>query len=249
MTATGYTVGALTTFLRDTTDVPGVTHRTIAQTRNAVGHIVRELGLTPADSWDSDTIEQWCDRFATSGAADRMTSKSIVTYQQRLRTAARWFHLAHAQPAGAEAPPGQQPRPRDANHDDLGPAGRDVRLLATAWATTTSDVITRLVDFYRTHQPGSPPATTGDIDVHAFYDYRHVTGVFHRHHLTLTVTSWPLDGQRFRSAHAAAVAVVRALRPSVADPNRNGWDFWTISGSGKKLRTIRPGRHPAPPPR
>ena len=209
-----------------------------------------ETHKTPSDTtWDTQTISRWCEAFAATGHATRLTPNSLVTYQGRLRTAARWFLLAHAQPQWLNPPAApqaeqQQPAESDVVHPDS--ANRDVQLLAKAWGVTTTDVIIRLVDFYRTHNGGfetssAHAATPGeDVDVHAFYDYIRVTGVFHRRDLSLTITSGPLAGQWFRSSHSAATAVVHALRPHVTHPNRNGWDFWAITNGMRKLRSIRP---------
>jgi hypothetical protein len=255
MTATGYTVGDLAAFLRDLSEVPGLARRTIADTRYSVDQVLRALDLTPDTVWDTQTINRWCEAYATTVHATRLTPHSLITYQGRLRTAARWFHLAHTQPRWPNPPaaPQDKPRPLDESDDSgdsdvvrLGSANRDIQLLAKAWDVTTTEVIIKMVDFYRTHNTGSESssahATTPgeDVDVHAFYDYTRVTGVFHRRDLSLSITSGPLTGQWFRSPHSAATAVVHALRPHVTRPNRNGWDFWRINGEMRKLRSIRP---------
>ena len=55
---------------------------------------------------------------------------------------------------------------------------------------------------------------------------------------SLKVTAGPAAGRRFKSPSAAAIAVVSELNPHV-HPNRNGWSFWTITATGKRLQSIR----------
>ncbi len=54
---------------------------------------------------------------------------------------------------------------------------------------------------------------------------------------TVTIPSGPGSGE-YETPSGAAAAVVRALDPH-ADPDRNGWSFWTVTATGRLLQSIR----------
>jgi hypothetical protein len=109
-----------------------------------------------------------------------------------------------------------------------------------AWGTSASDTIDELPDRFL-NQPTTPVAPLTNptsIPVQALYEGTLITGEFDATSGRMTITSGPLRGQHFKSPSGAAMAVVRALNPSV-HPNRNGWTFWTVSDTGQVLESMR----------
>jgi hypothetical protein len=80
----------------------------------------------------------------------------------------------------------------------------------------------------------APPA----IPIHVDYQGHRIDALFDRASGAIRILSEPLDGESFGSPSGAAIAVVRTLNPEVS-PNRNGWDFWTVSKTGAPLSSIR----------
>ncbi|GAA3599318.1 hypothetical protein GCM10022235_84000 [Kribbella ginsengisoli] len=118
--------------------------------------------------------------------------------------------------------------------------GSEIELLARAWKVTEGEVVDRLLDeFRRDRTPGPAVSSGGDsVPVHAVYREIRVEGAYNPASLALTITKGPGEGHKYRSPSAAAIAVVSALNPSVS-PNRNGWGFWTVTSTGKRLQSIR----------
>jgi hypothetical protein len=69
------------------------------------------------------------------------------------------------------------------------------------------------------------------VDIHVDYDGRRIAASFDPRTSAVRFADGPLTGKSFKSPSGAAGAVVTRLRPGV-DPNRNGWTFWTITGTG-----------------
>jgi predicted ATPase len=74
--------------------------------------------------------------------------------------------------------------------------------------------------------------------VHVEYQGQRVEALFAPETGTVRILSAPLEGRSFSSPSGAAIAVVRELNPDVS-PNRNGWEFWTVSATGETLSSIR----------
>uniref|UniRef100_UPI003F495CB9 hypothetical protein n=1 Tax=Streptomyces sp. CA-136453 TaxID=3240050 RepID=UPI003F495CB9 len=118
--------------------------------------------------------------------------------------------------------------------------GGKVELLARAWNTSTGEVIRRLVKHFEDSPvtPHSTPSPTADqVGVHAFYAGQKTSGVYDRESRSLTITEGPAAG-RYKTPSGAATAVLQALKPTV-QPNRNGWSFWVIDGTGETLQSLR----------
>jgi predicted CopG family antitoxin len=115
-----------------------------------------------------------------------------------------------------------------------------VTLLARAWTTSVSDVLRRLLIEFRDAEDPSASAkpTTEQISVHAIYGGTRTDGLYDPVTQSLTITSGPLAGRTFSKPSGAAVALVGALSPDV-NPSRNGWSFWVVSKTGKRLQAIR----------
>jgi hypothetical protein len=122
------------------------------------------------------------------------------------------------------------------------PVYREVVLLATAWSTTAPEVVSRLVDHYYLTNAASveitPTGNDSGVAIHCVYAGRKVEGRYDPATSSVAITSGPLAGQGFRSPSGARAAVVTALNPRVA-PNGSGWTFWTVTATGKTLRSIR----------
>lgn len=119
----------------------------------------------------------------------------------------------------------------------------DVELLAAAWRTTPGDAIRRLVAAMATgvslgpERPNLPP-----VDVHTLYAGTRVEATFDPDTHCVTIRGGLLGGQTYTSPSGARRAVVGLLNPDI-NPNGNGWDFWTVTTTGAKLRTLRAARH------
>lgn len=115
-----------------------------------------------------------------------------------------------------------------------------VTLLARAWNTSASDALRRLLaEFRDASEPSVPVASALEQEaVHAIYEGMRTNGLYDRVSHSLTITTGPLAGRTFGKPSGAAVALVQVYSPEV-NPNRNGWSFWIVSRTGKRLQTIR----------
>ena len=120
---------------------------------------------------------------------------------------------------------------------------QQVELLARAWGVPMDGVIRRLLDDFRApadSETGQVPQAT-QIAVHAVYAGVRTNGLYDRATQALKITTGPLAGRVFSKPSGAAVALVAHLRPDV-NANRNGWSFWIVSGTGKRLQSERNAR-------
>ena len=115
-----------------------------------------------------------------------------------------------------------------------------VTLLAKAWNTSVSDALRRLLAVFRgAEEPSAPETSVAKQEaVHAIYGGTRTDGLYDRVSHSLTITTGPLAGRTFSKPSGAAVALVQQHSPEV-NPNRNGWSFWIVSRTGKRLQTIR----------
>lgn len=237
MSDNGHTVGELSAYLARLRHAPSHSAKSLSNIRSAARVVLRELGLPAELFWTFDTVEDWCQAYARSSHATRQPPATVAVYQTRLRAAARLFDAAHTTPVAAA---NSQP----AWLCDIKPTPRllhDLRLLAAAWRTSQADTVARLIRFYQNFNPAdTPPAPpdTGDIEVFGRYKRTTVTGIYHSRSRAITITSPPCQGEWFSTSSAAAKAVITALNPSISAANRTGYDFWTITATGGKLRTI-----------
>jgi hypothetical protein len=116
-----------------------------------------------------------------------------------------------------------------------------VTLLARAWDTSASEAIRRLLRDFRGVEREASQADVQQEAVHAIYAGSRTDGVFDIATQALTITTGVLAGRTFSRPSGAAVALVQALSPGV-HPNRNGWSFWVVSRTGKRLQSIRPSQ-------
>jgi hypothetical protein len=82
----------------------------------------------------------------------------------------------------------------------------------------------------------SSPATL--IPVHARYLGKHVEATFESLTGRVKITSGPLGGMTFASPSAAAIAVVESINPQREFSNTNGRTFWTVTATGRSLRSL-----------
>jgi hypothetical protein len=115
-----------------------------------------------------------------------------------------------------------------------------IELLAAAWRTTEGEVVKRLLEeFARSSRDASgTPRLDGVVKVHTVYAGQRIDAVYHRDTMRVDITTGDLAGKSFNRPSGAAIAVVQTYRPDV-NPNRNGWGFWTVTETGKPLRSIR----------
>jgi len=117
---------------------------------------------------------------------------------------------------------------------------REIDLLALAWNVTAGEVVRRLVEEFRSSRPpaGVDTPGKGTLRIHGVYAGARVDAVYHRNTMRVDITSGVLAGQSFNRPSGAAIAVVRSFNPGV-NPNRNGWNFWTVTETGKPLQSVR----------
>ena len=115
-----------------------------------------------------------------------------------------------------------------------------VSLLARAWNASASDALRRLLaEFRGMGEPSASPVLAAEQEaVHAIYRGTRTDGLYDRVSQSLTITTGPLTGRSFSKPSGASVALVQVYSPDV-NPNRNGWSFWVVSKTGKRLQTIR----------
>jgi hypothetical protein len=109
---------------------------------------------------------------------------------------------------------------------------------------TKGEVVAQLVDLYRAsdpHQSAEGSASTEGIPIHADYDGYRTIALFYSAPPRVEITEGPLAGGKFKSPSEAARAVVTHFKPSVS-PHRNGWAFWVVTATGRRLETIRRSR-------
>ncbi|MFF4361555.1 hypothetical protein [Streptomyces sp. NPDC001604] len=131
---------------------------------------------------------------------------------------------------------------------DLDPdTQRQITLLARAWSTTPKGVFQRLLahfeqstaehgDAQRAHAALAAPPPP--IPVYARYANTRVDALFDPATSCVAVPHGPGEGT-YKSPSGASAAVIRALRPDIASPNRTGWSFWRIAASGQPLSVLR----------
>lgn len=79
----------------------------------------------------------------------------------------------------------------------------------------------------------------GTVSIYADYAGQRTQGRFDCRTHRVDITAGPLAGKSYKTPSGAAIAVVSHYNPTV-NPNRNGWDFWTLDdGSGRLLQTLR----------
>lgn len=129
----------------------------------------------------------------------------------------------------------------------VSPANADrLSLLARAWAVTPDSALGRLLDDFmrppsNTDADGALAAPDRVVAVHAVYNGERIEGQFFPDTSRLEILSGPCNGRTYKTPSGAAIAVVQALNPSV-NPNRNGWSFWIVTGSGRTLQSERQGK-------
>lgn len=118
---------------------------------------------------------------------------------------------------------------------------QDLELLAAAWQVTVGEAVGRLVAAMKADAVRPDPGGTqrpGPVEVHNVYAGRRTEATFDPATGSITVDSGPLSGRTYGSPSGARRAVIAAANPTV-NANGNGWDFWTITTTGVKVRTLR----------
>ncbi len=122
---------------------------------------------------------------------------------------------------------------------------RELELIALAWNTTVGDALARLIADLS--KPGTGHEAGARVAVHGYHARTRVEATFDPASHAVTITSGPLAGRRFTTPSGARSAVVRLLNPA-GSPVGNGWNFWIITATGARLRTLRHRQegHPNP---
>ncbi|RUP64633.1 hypothetical protein SSPNP10_28350 [Streptomyces sp. NP10] len=79
--------------------------------------------------------------------------------------------------------------------------------------------------------------TKRGVAIHAVYEGQRVDAYYDPLSRVVRIPSGPGRGE-YETPSGAAVAVVHVLNPHV-NPNRNGWNFWTVTAIGRLLQSIR----------
>ncbi|PVC94549.1 MULTISPECIES: DUF262 domain-containing protein [unclassified Streptomyces] len=79
--------------------------------------------------------------------------------------------------------------------------------------------------------------TKRGVEIHAVYEGQRVDAYYDPLSRVVRIPSGPGRGE-YETPSGAAVAVVHALNPHV-NPNRNGWNFWTVTATERLLQSIR----------
>ncbi|MER7968388.1 DUF262 domain-containing protein [Streptomyces sp. NPDC096080] len=79
--------------------------------------------------------------------------------------------------------------------------------------------------------------TRRGVEIHAVYEGQRVDAYYDPLSRVVRIPSGPGRGE-YETPSGAAVAVVHVLNPHV-NPNRNGWNFWTVTATGRLLQSIR----------
>ncbi|MDT0439539.1 MULTISPECIES: GmrSD restriction endonuclease domain-containing protein [Streptomyces] len=79
--------------------------------------------------------------------------------------------------------------------------------------------------------------TKRGVEIHAVYEGQRVDAYYDPLSRVVRIPSGPGRGE-YETPSGAAVAVVHVLNPHV-NPNRNGWNFWTVTATGRLLQSIR----------
>ncbi|MFC8694280.1 GmrSD restriction endonuclease domain-containing protein [Streptomyces parvus] len=79
--------------------------------------------------------------------------------------------------------------------------------------------------------------TKRGVEIHAVYEGQRADAYYDPLSRVVRIPSGPGRGE-YETPSGAAVAVVHALNPHV-NPNRNGWNFWTVTATGRLLQSIR----------
>jgi hypothetical protein len=107
-----------------------------------------------------------------------------------------------------------------------------------------ADALTRVLDFFESadeHQrPEGRTSRAGHdmVPIHAIYEGRRTEALFDPRTEQVDVVGGPLAGRSYRTPSGAAVDVVRQHNRAI-NPNRNGWSFWIVSGTGQRLISLR----------
>jgi hypothetical protein len=119
---------------------------------------------------------------------------------------------------------------------------RLVRFAARMFEVSESEIVARAVkDYTRDHETHAAPPRDpwGPVAIYAEYRGQRITGTYLQATKRVVVTSQPLADQSFTSATGAARAVVAALNPERAAAQTNGWRFWRVEETGRRLETLR----------
>ncbi|ROV66615.1 GmrSD restriction endonuclease domain-containing protein [Streptomyces globisporus] len=79
--------------------------------------------------------------------------------------------------------------------------------------------------------------TKRGVEIHAVYEGQRVDAYYDPLSRVVRIPSGPGRGE-YETPSGAAVAVVHALNPHV-NPNRNGWNFWTVTATERLLQSVR----------
>lgn len=119
----------------------------------------------------------------------------------------------------------------------------DLRLLASAWGgISPGAAVARLIAEFRAQAaPASSPASAsgGAVDVHVDYMGTRVRGVFDPETTSIRIVDGPLAGKLYPKPSTASRAVIGLLNPSQRSKSANGYEFWTVSSTGKSLQSVR----------
>jgi hypothetical protein len=123
---------------------------------------------------------------------------------------------------------------------------QDLHLLASAWGISPGAAVTRLIAEFRAVSKvtsGSAErqaAPTPVIDIHVDYAGTRVAATFNPKTTAVRIVDGPLAGKTFPKPSSASRAVIGWLNPAQKSRSANGFEFWMVTATGKRLQTVRP---------
>jgi hypothetical protein len=160
------------------------------------------------------------ERLAEQWIPEDTELRSLERFPDFLAGRRRWLADVLNRLLGLPAHTGQ------ADHEDIDESPADDQMIAEAPGAPT--LAGEEIEELRTEL---------GVEIHAVCNGRRVDGYYDPSSRTVTIPSGPGQGVH-ESPSGAAVALVHALNPHVR-PQRNGWSFWIVTGTGKLLQSIR----------
>jgi hypothetical protein len=119
----------------------------------------------------------------------------------------------------------------------------DLHLLAGAWGgISPGAAVARLIAEFRATAalaPGVTATAASTVEIHADYAGTRVRGTYDPETTAIRVIDGPLAGKLYPKPSTASRAVIGLLNPSQKSKSANGFEFWTVTSTGKRLQSVR----------
>lgn len=119
----------------------------------------------------------------------------------------------------------------------------DLKLLAGAWGgISPGSAVARLIAEFRARAaPASSVsvAVAETVEIHADYAGTRVRGTYNPDTSAIRVLDGPLAGKLYPKPSTASRAVIGLLNPTQKSKSANGYEFWTVTSTGRSLQSVR----------